>query len=1500
MELETVLRQAAGLAHPLAATTAGEFRIGLRTGELPAGSFLQLGGGPVAGAMPPWARGMVTRETPLASRHGLAGSILSVDALALIAVRRGAGGPPIALIGAPADPPVGGAGATRFHFGAGSVWITAPLLAAEAPADGFMGVKVASLDVVVPGPPPAGPPGGDIVIGAGDTATLSLIPAPRDPGTGFVNDGTATTATLPASIDLALAPTGISVSALGDASFATLGTTLTLSGGAASVGWDGAAHEIVLGYATAAPALFAVSGASLTGTAATIAGQYRLPVAQAAPESLGAAATGGVPTLVVAAGLAWHFGDHRVRLGPAQVLAEQGLLGLRALIDQRSFVDAFTMWIAPSPDRGGRPTSLTFTVPRGAILALVESATTEARIVFGAAMQAAIDRPLTVAGTPIALDQLLADYAVTRASDKTTLNLLGLPKPPDSSVPPPAPLPPPVEVLAIENALLRTNGAVWLTGTMTLADTQAVSGLLVAGMELRDLLPILPDPYVTNDSVFDRPALAAGLLAEIGWSSPASVGIGFTLLPPNPPPPPHDPLRARFDWGRWEALLDVSGRADQFGVYMTPGAALLGQIEGQALQLPGQELGVFTVPHISWEAVIADTVLDPGTGQPVPVPRQWFPPFSNNDGEPARLTLFTKTLVAVEPLATVAAFVDGYRAQAAEQPAVLDVALTLPFGLTAEIVAADTPSPFTPPPPRLDLLDASFAGFAAGTQLRLAAGLPQPGSPALPGFTTADGPYVQGMLDTEPGDVSTVWNEEFGHGAPVAGGPGLPGVVPASGIDLSGYGASMFSSWRDLGDGTQITQVQFDVVVGRTGYELVQEQSWILPGRIRVVDTKIFERDAAGYAVRHDSGWQPKGDGLFDYKDGSVETGGVLALRRVRNVRMTRQPDVTVGAVTYRPVAFDADVELDPERGVQPTGLPAPPAGQTLTLPCGGMVGYLRLSFSKAPPTLQDAVDLLARVAAIGAAPAAGPIAAEVAVAGTGFLFSLTGVEVQAMQPVTGQPANIAVALRGTPHLPRDGAWSVTRRTPTDTAPKPVDPHLPVPLVRRLADKAAWHITEPGELGYLAAGLEPPTKHGLLQATGTQKMLLEHPRLVDGDPLPLRTGQTPQLADVGSLLGISGLLPDVKQLAGLPNLQGLNPSVDGFQTNPLTVEQPLDLPATGLILVGPVAVELATASPAIRPVPPGGSAQSTVRLTLDATAPSGNRWSVSIDRVAFKLIVAGFGSADDPLVAVSGTLTARDGQPPGLGDIQVYYGQALSIVTSVLKGIEAVAQLLPGAGSAFSVDFSGTALRLRESFTLPTLPLGFGYLQNIGLDMGFDVDLLSRKLHFAVGVGSDQDPFDWLVSPLAGNGLISLGAEDQLGVRMEAGIGAGLGIDLAIASGSASVTLAVKIDTTQNPFILMVILTGSASVDVLDGLASASLTLSAGIGVSPPVFPPPPPVPPSTTQFLDFVKHTQITLEAMVAVGIHLSVCWVVHVDWTGFWQFKETVTGAALTDLLP
>jgi hypothetical protein len=86
----------------------------------------------------------------------------------------------------------------------------------------------------------------------------------------------------------------------------------------------------------------------------------------------------------------------------------------------------------------------------------------------------------------------------------------------------------------------------------------------------------------------------------------------------------------------------------------------------------------------------------------------------------------------------------------------------------------------------------------------------------------------------------------------------------------------------------------------------------------------------------------------------------------------------------------------------------------------------------------------------------------------------------------------------------------------------------------------------------------------------------------------------------------------------------------------------------------------------------------------------------------------------------------------------------------------------------------------------------------------------------------------------------------------------------------------------------MVLLTGQASVDVLDGLASASLTLTAGIGVT--VDPLPIPTIKILPPEIDFPSET-ITMIATVSVGIHLTVAWVASVDWDGSWQFSQGFT---------
>jgi hypothetical protein len=96
----------------------------------------------------------------------------------------------------------------------------------------------------------------------------------------------------------------------------------------------------------------------------------------------------------------------------------------------------------------------------------------------------------------------------------------------------------------------------------------------------------------------------------------------------------------------------------------------------------------------------------------------------------------------------------------------------------------------------------------------------------------------------------------------------------------------------------------------------------------------------------------------------------------------------------------------------------------------------------------------------------------------------------------------------------------------------------------------------------------------------------------------------------------------------------------------------------------------------------------------------------------------------------------------------------------------------------------------------------------------------------------------------------------------------------------------------------MAILSGQASVDVLDGLASASLSLSAGLGFSLNILPPPvqfnPSPPPNATSVT--LGPETVTLLASCSVGIHLTICWVISVSWDGSWSFSQSISTPAIT----
>src|SRR5262249_4096423 len=144
-------------------------------------------------------------------------------------------------------------------------------------------------------------------------------------------------------------------------------------------------------------------------------------------------------------------------------------------------------------------------------------------------------------------------------------------------------------------------------------------------------------------------------------------------------------------------------------------------------------------------------------------------------------------------------------------------------------------------------------------------------------------------------------------------------------------------------------------------------------------------------------------------------------------------------------------------------------------------------------------------------------------------------------------PAKLQTALFGMPRLPKDGQWSVAKRDQNASAPQAVDAHTPVPLTRGTSMGAS----PPTGIGAFANDcfrlLDPEdaqqvdgakTLHSIMQGTGTSKTLYEHP-LINSAGTGLGFNNKPTLADVGSLLGVANIFPDIGSALQIPSTEGL-------------------------------------------------------------------------------------------------------------------------------------------------------------------------------------------------------------------------------------------------------------------------------------------------------------------------------------------------------------------------
>ena len=1349
--------------------------------------------------------------------------------------------------------------AANVTLASGTLWIEAALLgAAFASTAGFAGIPFASATMTVSGSVTFG--GGNIVLDAAATLTFSvasaITPVTGPAGDPIGPDFLAAKLTPFTHASVALAPAGAAIVLSGTGSATLYGQPLSLTPAAsptlAELNFP-TPHVAI--SCNCAQTTFAVAQSTspevvMAGKAPIIGSGVVFPIfAAATPNALPAPADAWGIVVVTGAGLSAVIAPLAAPLalaGASFALTPARLVGLVANGARRA-QESYLLWAPPPPPSPVPPTQpplarppsqITLDLGPGALISFSAAPDQEISIAAGT-LNALLDRPVDSGGQRIAL-QGPATFIRLHTATSITVDVGSVLTPAAKTS----------LALIAENALIPvgTPNGFLLSGTLSQG---RISGGLSIGFPAAVIVPTFPDPYAAAYSASAGRELLTGVAALVTWTATAPPVLTINPIKASFAPAPQstsnaaaplspDGSTAAVIAGAGFQLLDVSSNADQWGITIGTLGGTQFSFAGLQLQAPAAATTVYTVPGISWEPVV-DT-----TGVPA-----WLSAFSPDDGTPTTFLVAVTTPTPIDPVLALEQY------QAAAGTLATRAAFTLPFGITANL---SEPTPASPGPsyaiPAVQFPDADLTGARVlsitGPQDTL------PGT-AITGFYATPPAYGAQVLGTALPSVAKFWDDDFG--------PSGRGFMPIGRIDLSGYGTTLFSDWLDpVPTDPGIIRALFNVLLGRTAHEIITAQIWILPWCIRLQRTITFDRSDAGEVVKHDTGWQAVGPGFFELlAPNGLLLGAVESVKNVRNIQFSTAI-VNVGSIQYTPCTFDADVGIYPAISIAADG-------QTGIHSSVGTAiqGYAQdtitssdpTKLSPAPPSAADIIALMQQQGRVS-----GKTHCIASLGGSGPQQFTMNVSSFGVALAAGATAKLQTALFGTPRLPKDGQWSVAKRASSANTPQPVDSQTPVPLTRGTSAGASV----PTGVGTFAADCfrlldpedaqqvdTPNTFYSIMQGTGTSKTLYEHP-LINNTGDGIGFNKLPGLADVGALLGVASIFPDIGSALQIPSTDGLPIKSDGFTrtyiwgpgASPPTTAPPdravLDLAIVHLVL---------------------SYSKFKGTLTLDASSTPTN-WSLKLENLAFIGNVDGFGT----LLTITGGFQAGSTISPGFTNLNVVYGPSLDPVQAILTGLSSIAKSL-GGDAELDVGFSGNTLTVQQGFTLPTIPLGFGEITDLGLDVGFSATIPS-DLSFSVGIGSKQDPFQWVVSPLAGTGAIVLGVQGGgLDLYLEAGLGLGLSISVAVASGSASIVVSLSLDIGTTQIQIAAALTGNAQVDVLGGVASASLTLTAAIMITLPT-----PLPPS-----------EADLSAQVSVGIHISICWVINVSFDGSWGFSETIS---------
>jgi hypothetical protein len=1169
-------------------------------------------------------------------------------------------------------PPTGNG--DKLTLGPGSVWIPAAQLAPGVPASSFVGLRIKSGTVSFGATTPLG--SAPIIVPAASTLTLTLAldPAASASGSGPGSDARAAQVITPTRVTFRFTAAGASLSAAGNATLTAFGTTLKLVRQPTAAHYDPLFGRVDFPFAHDL-ADFAV--ASSQSTLATFAGMapifgaaWSLPVTITTPDSLAAATGAGGLAVGLRPGVTvqWTGRDAPADCGLSVLVVEPGFLAIGGLEASAANV--------PQVESLWNDSALLFRTPGSFPYRFVSQASGQEAWAFIPSITATLNQPRTVNNTRVRLAGPALVILIQEPAD--TLLIVEAAAPPLAAGS--------IESYAIKNLLLKASDPLTLLVVATLSGNTAAAGIAALQFNLRLLLPILPDPYVTNLAFDPYRAIDTGVVGMLTmvlrWQDadlvtldlllPAGAERGISSLPPRTVPrlPSGEVsqslaqdvdmlsrIKAQFDsvvnGGAGPTLLDLSTNVSQFGVSFGVGtdrepvavSSVNLSIADLFLQAPGLDLRVVTLPAVQWEPV-----LTPDQRTPFPSPLSYA-----NSGATTELAAKTVTLVPIAPRQAIDALLAAYHRI---PPSEVIARFTLPFGIAA-VARLTRSKSVVIPSPSLEIVKPGFAAASlmGGDQISMRAARPLPvlvdgESPSLPGAAVQLHNARAAGIPTST-TVLTPIDDTFNNNfSPTATRP----RVPVTRIDISGFGESLFSDWRNPTDAAAvISKARFDVFVGRTSREVVQARSVLYPYAVRVVRTITIERQNGAAVVRHDSGWQAVTDGVYSYPDPALIThpGVVRGVVAVSNIRDTGQRHTTPDGSELMAVRFDCAVNM--ENVVAGAGSDGVPARDQL--------GYVQLTV--APGQKQLAPDQYAElIAAVGGL--GGPIDCTIDIGGTGQRMRVTRVGV-ADSPGMGGP-EFVMAAWGSPVLPGGGQWSFLRQAAGDQAPQAVDRDQGVPLVRAGPAPTAPPTSSPYRFADPADLLQPDNPaadYGLLQATGTQRLFFPRPKLEATGAKAVTSTRAPVLADPFALGTATGQFPRIDACIPFPDASySLAIGAGGN----FVLQRPTPSFTT------PVLKRVLRESSTLRTIAytaDENNTPSVVTVAVDTAAVP--PWSVNITNLS----LASESGSHGEVARVVGTIDSNSKAPTQLTNARFVFGPALQPVAALVAFLEHFGPLPP-------------------------------------------------------------------------------------------------------------------------------------------------------------------------------------------------------------------------------